>query len=466
VARYLSSVESSLIRLQSADLLKSFKLSYERNTTEEEISLGETISISLNDIIFLLDSLTFLPCEARGEKPKIDDKRLNGRKKVNYVTGENERGGGETMLKMKKKGTHSCRKCRKRFATDSLLAHHQKTAHLGKSHADDDNAGQETLGMQAFTFNEDDMPICCQKCNGAFRKLADFQSHEPCTKELGAIPFDTHLVLDHNRFWCGYCKEQFRQFARVSHHLTALCQVQLLNGENEMICELCHATFSAKKQLVEHKVRVHPNERPFACQICHLKRFKLNSSLQKHIRKAHDPSKKDAASTFKCGLCPKRFLKQIYLTNHRLRFHQLGRDFLCPTCGSAFVTKNSLRLHERTVHDGTAAIFRCDICQSDFRRRDKLRLHVMSVHTGERPHECGVCGRGFVTKSKLDHHHRSVHLGERRFACPVCSKAYATSTDLRKHLTNRKNQKCHLILGGDNIVPNMPLTEQIISKMI
>ena len=82
------------------------------------------------------------------------------------------------------------------------------------------------------------------------------------------------------------------------------------------------------------------------------------------------------------------------------------------------------------------------------------------------PREQSLRSGCFVTKSKLDHHHRSVHLGERRFACPVCSKAYATSTDLRKHLTNRKNQKCHLILGGDNIVPNVPLTEQIISKMI
>ena len=64
VARYLSSVESSLIRLQSADLLKSFKLSYERNSREEDISIE--VSVSLNDIIFLLDGLTFLPRDDPG----------------------------------------------------------------------------------------------------------------------------------------------------------------------------------------------------------------------------------------------------------------------------------------------------------------------------------------------------------------------------------------------------------------
>ena len=64
----------------------------------------------------------------------------------------------------------------------------------------------------------------------------------------------------------------------------------------------------------------------------------------------------------------------------------------------------------------------------------------------------------FIRKTKLDEHVRR-HKGEKRFSCLVCNKTYSGSYDLRKHLKN-----IHPSIGK-NIIPEMPLTPQLISSI-
>ena len=57
--------------------------------------------------------------------------------------------------------------------------------------------------------------------------------------------------------------------------------------------------------------------------------FRLNAALQKHLIQRH--SSQPTGQPYGCDACDKKFIKKIYLTHHKLRYHHdtLQRDFVC-----------------------------------------------------------------------------------------------------------------------------------------
>ena len=90
---------------------------------------------------------------------------------------------------------------------------------------------------------------------------------------------------------------------------------------------------------------MHSDEKPFMCLYCNdstKASFKRNSSLQKHLITKHET---DQNESFRCDKCPKRFIKKVYLTNHKTRFHNITKPFLCHNCGESFMGTSSLKVH-------------------------------------------------------------------------------------------------------------------------
>lgn len=137
----------------------------------------------------------------------------------------------------------------------------------------------------------------------------------------------------------------------------------------------------------------------------------------------------------RCDACPKKFIRRIYLTNHKLRMHKLDKKYLCQCCGRRFLGAASLSVHEREAHGPTPRPFACTQCDKTFAKKEKLVFHLR-WHSGERPFVCTVCGLGFVSTSKLNEHitrrHQPAH-SRRRYHCPHCDKSYANCSDLKKH---------------------------------
>ena len=63
--------------------------------------------------------------------------------------------------------------------------------------------------------------------------------------------------------------------------------------------------------------------------------------------------------------------------------HVLETDLKCYICSSLFKTKQGLKSHIASVHDGKKS-FKCNVCDARFARRDALNRHVASVHEGKK----------------------------------------------------------------------------------
>ena len=84
----------------------------------------------------------------------------------------------------------------------------------------------------------------------------------------------------------------------------------------------------------------------------------------------------------------------------------------CEICSSIFKTKETLKRHLQTVHEGKKP-YKCDICDSSFSEKAKLKAHISIVHEGKKPFQCNICDASFTTKQNLNMHIASVHEGKK-----------------------------------------------------
>ena len=107
--------------------------------------------------------------------------------------------------------------------------------------------------------------------------------------------------------------------------------------------------------------------------------------------------------------------------------HVVETDLKCNICSSLFKTKQGLKSHIASVHDGKKS-FKCNVCDASFARRDKLNRHVASVHNGKKPFECNICDTNFKEKGSLKKHVASVHEGKKPFKCNICETSFTVYT--------------------------------------
>lgn len=195
-------------------------------------------------------------------------------------------------------------------------------------------------------------------------------------------------------------------------------------------CKECDAQVSSRRQLVNHMVNVHGQERAFKCDRCP-KQFSDRYTFRKHNETLHrDRSQKQK---YYCDVCPKVLTTKSGLTAHKL-VHTGEKPYECDICSNQFRQRNSLIHHMRT-HTKERP-YMCHECSKTFGSRNSFRLH-MQTHLGIKPFKCTFigCVWAFVQKSKLAVHMQS-HTGERPVICPICQKGYSKRYHVRKHIKN------------------------------
>ena len=59
--------------------------------------------------------------------------------------------------------------------------------------------------------------------------------------------------------------------------------------------------------------------------------------------------------------------------------HEGRKDYVCPTCGAAFVSIFGMRRHNNTVHEGRKD-HKCDFCEETRTTSTSLKKHIIKFH--------------------------------------------------------------------------------------
>ena len=289
-----------------------------------------------------------------------------------------------------------CATCNLKFTTRKQLDSHNFKSHadflkcpychkIMKSH-------EEGL-FKVHLFHHFQLADHCVQCGKDFFKSGRYKQH---LKASGPYHDDQcphcdkhfkhhkelrlHVEFDHTGGWvhkCGFCKDVFKKEKELRFHIgyvhRGTLKLPLTEEEKKPkreVCELCGNSYlNIKTHIQQFHERV---DHQVPCPHCDAK-LRTKNVLKKHIEWFHilDP----------CPDCGKMF-GRAKMRKHRLVWHESERKFKCDICPKSFITNQSLRDHR-------------------------------NVHTGEKPYKCKFCTACFASNGTHRMHERG-HLGHKR----------------------------------------------------
>ena len=330
----------------------------------------------------------------------------------------------------------------------------------------------------------------------------DIDERKMCEKSADAKSVARDVVdaaaLQDRAHACSECGKAFSQLSRLTAHM------QVHNCVKPFRCATCDKTYASKYSLRMHAFS-HAGVRPHTCDTCG-KSFAGIGNLNKHKRRQtcgvrrSSPQPADAPATdatdvaceekhggdgededsdsafprqcshgdrrqFVCDTCGLAFLRPRQLMLHKRRHNGEG-PVVCQTCGKSFSTKYALRSHEY-MHMSSRP-YMCEMCGNQFSYMSNLNKHQRNMicflsdakeepggssasleheaasvdGADSRPHKCTMCTKTFRTKDYLALHQR-VHTNERPYLCRICGMAFRQSNHLVSHIRIHTGEKPH-----------------------
>ena len=146
-------------------------------------------------------------------------------------------------------------------------------------------------------------------------------------------------------------------------------------------------------------------------------------------------------------------------------------SFKCDTCGELFKSEESLRTHEKYIHNyikhhkvqstiafsNTEDPIQCNICGEVFMSESSLRTHEKWIHNVNKDViQCPHCGLKMQHKKYLRRHlEKECNPAVRPFKCPYCDADYKQKFSLTRHI----NSQCAKAKSSNNVAsvaPNPP----------
>ncbi|XP_030759119.1 uncharacterized protein LOC115884621 [Sitophilus oryzae] len=198
-------------------------------------------------------------------------------------------------------------------------------------------------------------------------------------------------------------------------------------------CPLC-LKFFPKHSLQAH-IRLHTQERPYACKFCSATFARKNNLLfhqKNHEKNEHIKPKKPVSDekSFLCSTCGSGFNKKFTLQQHMLTHS--GKLFRCPESDCFYTARKMSELREHFKYHSDEKNFACEICSYKGKTMKQLKQH-QTVHAEEKRYRCSLCDFKSRTTSHLKRHIR-LHTGAKPYNCPHCDYRCNSLENLRKHI--------------------------------
>lgn len=201
---------------------------------------------------------------------------------------------------------------------------------------------------------------------------------------------------------------------------------------------------------LEPHVADHPNTKPFHCDECDVKLFKINHYINHiTIHKVHSNSK-----PFNCPYCEEKFDNVAGFTEH-VNTHPDAKPFKCPYCEESFDFENNLKGH-KIIHEKMAdTLMKCESCEDHF-----LIENFVNAKPGMKPFTCEVCLETFTDVIELCQHRAIIHPGY-PYRCAQCRKANIRKDDKQEQMdssdTENLSQALNILghqenMGSINII--------------
>ena len=177
---------------------------------------------------------------------------------------------------------------------------------------------------------------------------------------------------------------------------------------------------------MEYHEKVLKND--FKCRLCD-KSFKYEISLEMHTEK-HEADEKG----YYCDLCTSKFTKKKNLYQHRARVHQLhnidfnamkqnfGENRICRLChidfGSdykkfeAHIIRGNCDKKDPNISVNDLQRIQCEHCEKSYFDNNSLQRHIRWKHntqSEQRVFSCTKCDKSYRNKSSLVKHMHNLH---------------------------------------------------------
>ena len=262
--------------------------------------------------------------------------------------------------------------------------------------------------------------------------------HENFSIITGLNTDKVHEAISYN---CSKCDKTFSQMIGLKKHIESFHEGIRYN------CEKCEKSFTKKHNLNVHIQAIHKEKKSedlpkdqikkkkkkiknLLCLLCD-KTFSKSSNLKVHTESVHE-EKKVICSTCGIACSSKETLRRHNKTVHEgIKRTTVNKINVCPICGKN--VKISMKIHIESVHEGKKP-FKCSLCDSAFGFKYGLNMHIVSVHEKKKPFKCSKCEFEATQKVNLKKHIETVHEGIKSHKCTICGAAFGISTSLKRHI--------------------------------